>query len=180
MQNCCYHDIVKGTIFTDTHHHQKFTQLPHQISNGSPLTTYIFFKKSYFCPTFLSDIAKKQSISKEINNAEHKYMNMSPPPPLIELAMPLLFYTFSYFIPTFPKILVLLLSYFSTQGYQKAWWWWWWWQRWWWWPKSQIVVPICKYIKLNVLLMNKANLDTIFSSHLICSSTNANLQYLEL
>ena len=32
----------------------------------------------------------------------------------------LLFYTFSYFIPTFPKILVLLLSYFSTQGCQKA------------------------------------------------------------
>jgi hypothetical protein len=30
----------------------------------------------------------------------------------------LLFYTFSYFIPTFPKILVL--SYFSTQGCQKA------------------------------------------------------------
>jgi hypothetical protein len=30
------------------------------------------------------------------------------------------FYTFSYFIPTFPKILVLLLSYFSTQGCQKA------------------------------------------------------------
>ena len=32
----------------------------------------------------------------------------------------LLFYTFSYFITTFPKILVLLLSYFSTQGCQKA------------------------------------------------------------
>jgi hypothetical protein len=32
----------------------------------------------------------------------------------------LLFYTFSYFIPTFPKILVLLLSYFSAQGCQKA------------------------------------------------------------
>ena len=31
----------------------------------------------------------------------------------------LLFYTFSYFIPTFPKILVLLLSYFSTQGCRK-------------------------------------------------------------
>jgi hypothetical protein len=34
----------------------------------------------------------------------------------------LLFYTFSFFIPTFPKILLLLLSYFSTQGCQKAWW----------------------------------------------------------
>jgi hypothetical protein len=29
-----------------------------------------------------------QSISKEINNAEHEYMNM-PPPPIIELATPL-------------------------------------------------------------------------------------------
>jgi hypothetical protein len=31
---------------------------------------------------------KKQSISKEINNAEHEYMNMSPLP-IIELAMAL-------------------------------------------------------------------------------------------
>ena len=32
----------------------------------------------------------------------------------------LLFYTFSYYIPTFPKILVLLLFYFSTEGCQKV------------------------------------------------------------
>ena len=33
---------------------------------------------------------KKQSISKEFNCAEHEYMNISPPPPIIELAKALL------------------------------------------------------------------------------------------
>ena len=38
---------------------------------------------------FLFTDLKKQSISKEINNAEHEHINMSPPPPIIELATPL-------------------------------------------------------------------------------------------
>jgi hypothetical protein len=29
---------------------------------------------------------KKQMISKEINDAEHEYMNIAPPPPIIEFA----------------------------------------------------------------------------------------------
>jgi hypothetical protein len=71
---------------------QKFTQLPNQISNGPPLTTYIL--GGQFC-IFLC------------------YLHKTP-------TFVLFFHTFSYFIPTFPKILVLLLSYSSTQGCQKA------------------------------------------------------------
>jgi hypothetical protein len=45
------------------------------------------------------------------------YIFASPKTPTFVL----LFYRFSYFIPTFLKILVLLSTYFSTQGCQKAW-----------------------------------------------------------
>jgi hypothetical protein len=81
------------STYTENIEHQKFTQLPHQISNGLPLTTYIL--GGQFC-IFLYYLHLQNSY------------------------FVLLFYTFSYFIPTFPKILVLLLSYFSTQGCQKA------------------------------------------------------------
>jgi hypothetical protein len=75
--------------------HHKFIQFPHQISNGPPFTTYILGDQ--FCIFFVICIRPKT-------------------PTFV-----LLFYTFSYFIPTFPKILVLLsLSYFSAQGCQKA------------------------------------------------------------
>jgi hypothetical protein len=75
--------------------HQKFTQLPHQISNGPPLTTYN--PRAPILYIFVLFASPKTATFAQ------------------------LFYTFSYFIPTFPKILVPLPSYFSTQGCQKAW-----------------------------------------------------------
>jgi hypothetical protein len=75
--------------------HQKFTQLPHQIFNGPPLTTYILGGGGILYIFVLFASAKTPTF------------------------VPL-FYTFSYFVTTFPKILVLLISYFSTQGCQKA------------------------------------------------------------
>ena len=55
----------------------------------------------------------KQSISKEINNAEHEYMNMTPPPPIIELATPLGYISSFYNIsqPNFAMLLILKCSF---------------------------------------------------------------------
>jgi hypothetical protein len=75
--------------------HQKFTQLPHHILMVHPLP-HISYRAAILCIFMLF---------------------ATPKTPTFVLR----FYTFSYFISTFPKILVLLLSYFSTQRCQKAW-----------------------------------------------------------